>query len=83
MLRWMDARGAQIVAGSFEAEGPFERSLVLRRPAIMAAAPSGAVCHVAQQFDDRWPEIAKLNSVGPTELRTGMEVRVPLDIRHP
>lgn len=31
----------------------------------------------------RWPDIAKLNTVGPTQLRTGMNVNVPLDFRHP
>ena len=29
----------------------------------------------------RWQEIARLNSVSPTALRTGMEVNVPLDFR--
>jgi nucleoid-associated protein YgaU len=31
----------------------------------------------------RWNEIACLNSVRPTALRTGMEVNVPLDFRFP
>ncbi|MEB3335480.1 MAG: LysM peptidoglycan-binding domain-containing protein [Cyanobacteriota bacterium] len=31
----------------------------------------------------RWRELEKLNPVKPTELRTGMELIVPADFRHP
>jgi len=31
----------------------------------------------------RWPELARLNPVPPTELRTGMEIVVPADFRQP
>jgi nucleoid-associated protein YgaU len=43
-------------------------------------------CELAARYlgaPTRWPELAKLNAVQPTELRTGMEVRVPADFRNP
>jgi nucleoid-associated protein YgaU len=30
----------------------------------------------------RWPELARLNPQQPNQLRTGMELNVPLDFRH-
>ncbi|MEB3317712.1 MAG: LysM domain-containing protein [Cyanobacteriota bacterium] len=31
----------------------------------------------------RWPEFVKLNAIAPTALRTGMQIFVPIDFRHP